>query len=213
MTCPHCGFENRDTNQSCFRCGQAIDLSDLEVEPERLRRGKPSSPWAERWHVLWNKRPLVLCGPRVDASLSALLSIVPGLGHLVLGEPRRALIVLGIYLGALGLVLVTDPPLAPVGDIVVDWFFHLRWVPLIVHAWIMGDAYQRRLLQHGRRADMLEVLIVSLVAVGLLLGPTSLEPGRVSMNYRQGRVSYPLEDPTVCMGLDPASYRRNLETR
>lgn len=200
MTCPHCGFENQDTNQSCFRCGQVLDLSDLEVEPECLRRGTPSSPWAERWHVLWNRRPAVRFGPRVDASLSAFLSIVPGLGHLVLGEPRRALVVLGAYLGALGIAMLTDPPLAPVADIVVDWFFHPRWLPLTVHAWIMGDAYQRRLRQHGRRADLLEVLVVSLVAVGLLLGPTTLEIGRMAMNYRQGRVNYPLEDPNVRMG-------------
>ena len=200
MTCPHCGFENLETNQTCFRCGQALDLSDLEVEPERLRRGTPSSPWAERCHVLWNRVPPLRIGARLDALMSGLLSVVPGLGHLLMRERRRALAVLGLYGAALVVAMIGDPPLAPAGDVVMDWFLHPRWVPLTVHAWIMGDAYQRRLRQRARRAGVVEMVLVSLLAVGVLLGPSTVERGRLAVNYQQGRVNFPLEDPNVRMG-------------
>lgn len=201
MTCPHCGFENPETNEACFRCGQKLDLDDVEVVPERLRRGRPSSRWAERWRVLLNRRPSAPdLSARPDAIVGALLSLVPGLGHVLGHEIRRGLVMLLLYVATLGFAMFWEPPVAPIAEIVVDWFFHPRWLPLTVHAWIVGDAYQRRLRRHGERASIPELLAVSVVTVALLLGPTSLEIGRRTVNYQQSRVNINLEDPNVRMG-------------
>jgi hypothetical protein len=176
MTCPHCGFENLEENTECFRCGQALDLTDVEVVPDRLRRG-PSSRWAERGHrrVPQWKAPVAAI-PRLDATGCALFSVVPGLGHMLYGQRLRGLMLALLWLSAIGVAWYADPPLLLTRDVVVDWLQHPRWLPITTHAWIIADAWQMRLRQCGVRVSTGELCLVTMVAVVLLAAPnTQLE--------------------------------------
>lgn len=161
MTCPHCGWENADTRTTCFRCNQELDLSGVQVEPPRRR----AAPWLERFLARWARHRRPSTDSRGPAVVSALLSLVPGLGHLVLGEPRRAAFALALY-AATALVSLGGalPTLA-------EWILEPRWLPVSVHAWIMADAYATRLRQGGTRPGRPELLAVTLAALLLLFVP------------------------------------------
>lgn len=167
MTCPHCAWENPESQATCFRCGQELDLSHVEVEPPRRR----SAPWVERFLARWARHRRPSGDSRLAAVGSALLSLVPGLGHLALGEPRRAAFLLAIY-AAVAVVAMGGafPTLA-------DWVTRPHWLPVSVHAWIMADAYATRLRQGGTRLGRPEVFAVTLVALGLLFAPALARTG------------------------------------
>lgn len=203
MTCPHCGFENQEANVSCFRCGQALSMDDVEVVPERLKRGTPSSGLLERFHVWRNRRGQGRrrdAPPRRQAAASAALSLVPGLGHSMMGYPRRAAVMLGLWVASIGVTWLTDPPLAPVPELVADWLLHPRWLPLAVHSFIMADAYQLRLRQRGVRADLGELMVVSLLATALLFGPRTLDLINAAAGYEAAVVVPAVTDPSVAQG-------------
>ncbi len=175
MTCPHCGFENTEDRQACFRCGQVLDLSGVEVIPPRLRRGKPGNPAMETWTVWWNRHhPGRRAVEHVSALAIFLASLVPGLGHFLLGEVRLAGWLALLWLvSALGTMLA-EPPASYRPLLVWDWLFQPRWIPLSVHAWILADAYSRRVRLSGRGVRMGETAVVTLAAVVLLTAPNTL---------------------------------------
>ncbi len=175
MTCPHCGFENTEDRGVCFRCGQGLDLSDVEIVPPRLRRGAPGSPLAERAVRWWNRRHawrrnLSRCSP-----LAAFLaSLVPGLGHALQGEARRGLGLALVWSLCVLLVLIPELPAAWRWGYLPEWLLRPRLVPLTVHAWIMAEAYARRVGSAGRRPGLPERVGATAVAVLLLVGPWAL---------------------------------------
>lgn len=167
MTCPHCGFENLDTNTVCFRCGQEVDLTHVSVEPRRRRSG----PWLERFLARWTRWRRPGGGTAWPALGAGLLSLFPGLGHLWLGEPGRAALALGLYAAAFLVAYGVDLP----G--LVDWVMEPRWLPVSVHAWVMADAYALRRRQGGARVPRGELLVVTLAALALLFLPAMVELG------------------------------------
>jgi len=195
MTCPHCGFENTEDRQACFRCGQVLDLSGVEVVPPRLRRGRPGNRAVEVWTVWWNRhRPAHRFVERCSALTVYLASLLPGLGHLLQGEVRLAGGVALLWLVcAVGTMLV-EPPVSTRPPLVWDWLFQPRWIPLSVHAWIMADAYARRVRLSGRVVRMGETALLTLVAVVLLTAPHTLGlvPGRE--RFEQVAVQVPLPE-------------------
>lgn len=148
----------------------------LDVEPPRLRRGRASGAFVEKVRVWWNRHTTPYRSDastsRFVATWSAVLSLIPGLGHLLMGYPRRAGLALGLWAAALAAAfLVSLPPTNPPA-LLADWLFRPHWLPLSVHAWIISDAYQLRLARSGRQAGWTEVLIVTMLSVALLLGPS-----------------------------------------
>ena len=194
MTCPHCGFENTEDRHLCFRCGQVLDLSGVDVIPPRLHRGRPGNRAMEVWTLWWNRHhPGNRVVERVSALAVFLASVVPGLGHFLQGEVRLAGWLALLWLvSALGAMLA-DPPASFRPLLVGAWLFQPRWLPLSAHAWIMADAYTRRLRLSGRVARMGEVAVVTLAAVVLLTAPHALGliPGRDRFAQVAVQVSLP----------------------
>ncbi len=175
MTCPHCGFENTEERESCFRCGQVLDLSGVDILPPRLRRGAPSNRVAEGVARWWNqgfswRRNL----SRFSPLAAFLTSLVPGLGHALQGEQRRGGCLFLVWVGCALLVLVRDMPNSWRPMFVPEWLLQPRLLPLTVHAWIMADAYSRRVGFTGRRPSLAETAVVTVAAVLLLVSPWAL---------------------------------------
>ncbi|HEY3998798.1 MAG TPA: hypothetical protein VGO93_08030, partial [Candidatus Xenobia bacterium] len=156
MTCPHCAFENMENEVHCFRCGQSLDLSDVDIVPRR------HNLLCGRLERFWNRsvfRPEKVQG---RPALAAFLSMVPGLGHcMVLGDPRRGALMLGIYLTTVFVAWMSHP--ADVGS----WVGHPDWLLVTTQAWVACDAYQRRRRQDGHRALPVELGLVSVAAMAL----------------------------------------------
>lgn len=201
MTCPHCGFENTEDRESCFRCGQVLDLSGVEVIPPRLIRGRPGNRAVEAWVVWWNRhRP----GPRYVERFSAvavfLASVIPGLGHFLQGEVR-----LGGWLALLWLIsvlatMLADLPVSYRPLLVWDWLSQPRLIPLSLHAWIMTDAWSRRVRMSNRRLRIAEVAILTLTAVVLLSSPRALGLLPVQDRFDQVAIQFALPEAGVQAG-------------
>lgn len=123
MTCIFCGFENPDSETACFRCGRSLDTDQIEVVPERLKRGPSNLRWQallaanQRMRQLGRKRrgqPLAaetLSEPLdFRAWVYALLSLVPGLGHLFAGRRLWAVFWFAVWLLAVAVRNALDPP-------------------------------------------------------------------------------------------------------
>lgn len=169
MSCIFCGFENPETETHCFRCGRDLDTSSIDVMPERLKRGPRPSSWAERRSSAlqtWRQQ-------EHSPWVFPLLSLVPGLGQWMAGHPRRALVMLALWLGAFLLRLVFDPPSDAAFPYVNDTFF---WHWLVqpegmiigVHSAIMVDAYLVESRSRRRRLDMRALAAISLASVVVL---------------------------------------------
>jgi hypothetical protein len=89
MKCVACDLENPQSNELCYRCSHPLDLSRVVVEPPRQTAVSK---------VIWTVLPL----PRVRyyqalakrsskyPYLMWLVSILPGVGHALLGRTRWA---------------------------------------------------------------------------------------------------------------------------
>lgn len=96
MKCPACGFENMPGLQRCVRCSGALNLAGIDIEPPRasgpaaLRHtryriaevfGRFTYGISRAWHSL--RLPNHVSGAHAGA---LMLSIVPGLGQIVLRQ-------------------------------------------------------------------------------------------------------------------------------
>jgi len=157
MTCAACGFENQESNENCFRCGRDLNLDKVDVEPERLKRGTPSArPRGNPFQSLldWRKNRLrryergVYWRPYGLLFLAA--SLVPGLGQLLQGSPRRALLAALCW----SVAVYFD------GPDVMDYLSRPTFLTLSVHVAIALDAYRHESPRH-RWLDWAELLLLA----------------------------------------------------
>jgi len=79
-----------------------------------------------------------------------------------------------VWLLCVGLVLAPDRPLSWRWAYLPEWLLRPRLVPLTVHAWIMAEAYTRRLGLLFRQPGLPERVVVTGVAVLVLVSPWGL---------------------------------------
>ncbi len=204
MTCPHCSFENMDSRVDCFRCGQPVDLEDVDVDPPRRPPGRREGlPWLRH---LARRLEARSDRSRGGPSAAAAMSLVPGLGHwIVLRDPIRAM---GMALACLGALTVAAAMDAPATGLTLTWLLAWmtlsHWLPLTTHVWIVTDAYQRTLRRDGLRAEALEMYLVSVAAVAVLCAPglwgALAELGERATGFQRLVLMRPLPDPRVRQG-------------
>ncbi|MCG8405960.1 MAG: hypothetical protein MI923_12260 [Phycisphaerales bacterium] len=123
MQCMNCGFENMPGLEACSRCDSALALGEISVVPARASTLRLRT----RIHQLRNRVAVVLTYPFririprwVPRSKSPILwptlarTVVPGLGHLQIGQRTTGWIFLLTWLGFLVAGLLTLPSQATV---------------------------------------------------------------------------------------------------
>jgi hypothetical protein len=110
MRCPACGRDNDPNALFCFDCAaELVSGAAKELEPPRARdrRARRAAAHQQRLQRGWEDLGYSLRRARPDwgGTLEAakrvaltLAAVVPGLGHVVLGQQRRGMIVLAIFL-------------------------------------------------------------------------------------------------------------------
>lgn len=197
MTCISCGFENPDNEETCFRCGQSLDTDAIDVIPERLKRGRPSSRWRQRLSARLERDSFRMF--RRPGYYYALLSLFPGLGQFVAGRRRRGLWALGLWSACLVLRLVSSPPPFWNSEIIYAWLLTPDYLTISVHTSIIVDAY--RIAPNRLRGHMeaLHVCIVALLSWSLLAAFHSATG--VTAPNQVFRVAYPgYSDPNIAPG-------------
>jgi hypothetical protein len=121
MQCPQCGFENLPKNTACTRCRAQLVVDGpvvkTDFEPPRARDWKFLRPLQYRIFALQDRLPADLARFRrifnnedvlpTDAWAALFCSVIPGLGHLIVGQRRAATVVFcgWILLLVLGVLL------------------------------------------------------------------------------------------------------------
>ena len=110
MQCPNCSFENMPGRQTCTRCGAALarqpDQPAAAFQPPRAGRGKALRPLRYAANRLRDRLPFPLLAGMAGefagvAAAVMVASLIPGLGHLLDGRWRAALVALAAWLGLL----------------------------------------------------------------------------------------------------------------
>lgn len=121
-TCPICRFNNTDGEETCFRCSASLAGGrDPVVAKLAMRRGPPGAYWISNRAAVamgsfrrrivnfvkwWGAPPpdtIMIRRPLV----SAALAILPGVGQLYNGQPRKAFLFLAGWILAVSLVVRT----------------------------------------------------------------------------------------------------------
>lgn len=168
MRCQRCQFENIPGQSRCFQCGSVLEADDaaLDIHPPRMARWKRPFRSTGRWlrrHKLGPRRPLAEYLPERLKTKSAaclwgpILSIVPGLAHLVSGRFREILLYFIGWLVAVGAAIYlygTGTGMVLVG------------LAIALHAWIL---VQHAILKEFKDiGERILLTIVALVCLGLL---------------------------------------------
>jgi hypothetical protein len=111
MKCPGCGFENMPGFDKCFRCGAILSAEPrkIEINPPRMPRWKRPARALRRCLRKAIPRRLHVSmdlpqwfDPAVGDTGWILLSIIPGLGHLIFNRLRSV----AFYLAAWAVIIV-----------------------------------------------------------------------------------------------------------
>ena len=170
MRCQRCQFENMPGQTACFKCGSVLDgkATTVDVHPPRMAPWKKPirdmARWARRWRILPSGSPAKDRTSRIKMDSEdysclwgLLLSIIPGLAHLIHHRFREIrwyflgwLIALGIGLFLYG----TNIGLCFVG------------LAVGLHAWIaVQHSLMKRLETLGERLGAVLVVLVILAVV------------------------------------------------
>jgi len=139
VRCPRCQFENIPGETRCLRCSSVLEAKDaaVDINPPRMARWKKPVRAVLKWsrlHSIWPERRLF--GPKsraflkmmpVKGLLGIVLSIIPGLAHLVDGRFRE------VRWWVLGWFLTLLAGLFFYGG---DWGFLLLGLAIGIHGWI-----------------------------------------------------------------------------
>ena len=166
MTCISCGFENPDSEKHCFRCGRSLDTDEIDVVPDRLKRGRPSNRRQQWWKARFQSQHWFQF--RRPPLAYALLSLLPGLGQWAAGRARRGRLAFLIWAACLLVRFVSAPPPIATAEIVYAWLFTPDWLTLSVHTTIMLDAYRVAPNRPGGRLEMLHLCVVAVLSWGIL---------------------------------------------
>lgn len=170
MRCQRCQFENMPGQTKCFQCGSILESTSeiIDVHPPRM------APWkkpfrsiarrARRWRLLPGEVPggRVLSSVKIDPKdiecfWGLLLSIIPGLGHLVHRRFRE------IRWYFIGWLLVLSIGLFMYGTNLGLFFLGLA---IGLHAWI---AIQHSMLKRLEDiAERLGAVLVALIILALI---------------------------------------------
>ncbi|HYE62369.1 MAG TPA: hypothetical protein VD997_10255 [Phycisphaerales bacterium] len=110
MECPSCTFQNTPGTRSCVRCQSLLDFSGVAVVPPRAHgpaalRAASASADVLGFRLRDALRRVREGSPiRIDADVSwgaAVCSIVPGLGHVIIGRRRTGLAIFLVWLALL----------------------------------------------------------------------------------------------------------------
>ncbi len=133
MQCPSCTFENLPHLANCARCGSPLMLAEVCVEPPRAGRFRVATRAARLARNLRYRIPDVTglgrwlhdLSPEPVSGKALAWTLIPGLGHLVIGRHRTGFILLGVWL------MLMMSALALIG-VNMAWF--LMSLAIAVHA-------------------------------------------------------------------------------
>ncbi|MCU0915704.1 MAG: S26 family signal peptidase [Planctomycetes bacterium] len=184
MRCARCEFENIPGQTRCIRCGSILEggAAVIEIYPPRMPAWKKPGRDALRWlrgSRLRPEKPVMPCLRRgfrtavSDSLAGLLLSIVPGLGHALVGRFREVRLWVLLWAIALGLGLFLYG--SPIG-------FPLIGLALGLHAWI---AVQYGLFQEiqGLPARVGALIVIVLLLAVLYWTVPGLVPPGLSGGY------------------------------
>ena len=173
MRCPSCGFENMPGRDACGRCGAQLVASGEhaaeEFMPARAGAGKRLRPFGYWLNRVLDGRPrgaylrlarFLRGSSRIPGvSMAAmLLSVLPGLGHLLSGRRRAALVAAGVWLLAVFVTanFYTGAPRQVLVGLLVAWH-----AGVVFHA---GRVWRTTPAAFDRVRVMLLVLVIATAA-------------------------------------------------
>lgn len=172
MLCPVCGFENMPNQEACARCRAQLNVAEPSepkaLRPPRagiLRLFRPAQYVVNRIVDCLPSRMserlgrLFVGGETLPGSATAaiVLSVLPGLGHLLDGRKRAALIAFAAW--AVVVVLTVNFYAGMVGGLLVG-------LAVGIHTGVMFDA--GRVRQHAETLrSRLHVMLLLLITVGI----------------------------------------------
>ncbi len=138
MRCARCEFENIPGETRCIRCGSILELGRgvVAIHPPRMPTWQ--RPWRDLtrrlrgWHLAPRSPVLARVSPRLAAAVSTgvagvVLSVIPGLAHLLAGRLREVRLLLLLWPVVLGAGLFFYGSSAG---------FLLLGLAIGIHAWI-----------------------------------------------------------------------------
>ncbi|MBE0534828.1 MAG: hypothetical protein IH624_04100 [Phycisphaerae bacterium] len=205
MQCRRCEFENMPGQTACFQCGSLLSAEsmDIKVEPPRMALWK--KPW--RWFMRQVRATRIIPHPKAGwrvpgwchafgiGLLGVLLSVVPGLAHVV----RKRFRSVGLYLALWGAFVFG-----------LFFFYGGFWgmvflgLAVAMHAWI---AVHAGLLEE---VSALRYRLLALALIAVVLAVLYREVGRwVLQDITGGHVTHPVAFHRVREG-DFVLVRRSL---
>lgn len=167
MRCPRCEFENMPGQSTCFKCGSTLaqKADAVEVNPPRMARWKRplrcTFRWLRSFHVIPSGGISIPVPPWLsrfsrEGLFGILLSVIPGLAHLLQGRFREIRwYVLAWFVSLVGALFLYGG----------FWGLCLFGLAVGLHAWIaIHSALIKQVTDFGYR-----VFALILVSLGVLV--------------------------------------------
>jgi hypothetical protein len=171
MQCPACEFENLPGLQQCARCGSVLALAGVDVQPFRAAdRGARIRYWRHRIPRIRINIPAIFDKLITNSLYSlrsfdetsllrragaVLLSIIPGMGLVLLGRRRRGRAYLSIFAGCMALATTF------MGSA-------LGWIFFILAAGVQTYSIAECMFYHAERFSRGTTIVAGLAIVGML---------------------------------------------
>lgn len=164
--CPRCEFENMPGQSTCFKCGSTLaqEADSVEVDPPRMARWKRplrcTFRWLRAFHVVPSGGISIHIPPWLsrfsrEGLFGILLSVIPGLAHLLQGRLKEIRwYVLAWFVSLVGSLFFYGGPFG----------FCLFGLAIGLHAWIaIHSALIKQVTNFGHR--MFALALVSLAVL------------------------------------------------
>jgi hypothetical protein len=166
VRCGQCQFENMPGLDRCFQCGAVLtDAERVDVTPPRM------AEWKKPWRDLFRRFRRPRGAPKkekkpvqdtdweiyefISVLLATVLSVVPGLGHLVRGQFRRVWWAVLLWIGLIAVALYLY------GSVYGYW---ATGVAIGLHAWIAVHWPEEEELRGFKRMGaMLAMMVLAAV--------------------------------------------------
>jgi len=173
MRCPRCEFENMPGQSTCFKCGSTLaqEADSVEVNPPRMSRWKRplrcTFRWLRAFHMIPSGGISIPIPPWLsqfsrEGLFGILLSVIPGLAHLLQGRLREIRwYVLAWFVSLVGALLLYGG----------FWGLCFFGLAIGLHAWIaIHSALIKQVADFGHRAFALLLVSLGVLVVYRNLG-------------------------------------------